>query len=95
MPKLNDIASLEKPKRKLRNRHAMTQLVTARKKGGKSHYNITCATNESLYLLINLEAMMEGKSVSAFLEDILMARYGDRIGNFKVAFENLRNLEGR
>ena len=82
-------------KRGYRRKNPMMQIATAKNKRGKSHYNITCATNESLYLLINLEAMMDGKSVSSLVEEMLMARYGERIKNFEVAFSNLRKLEGR
>ena len=85
-------------KRGYRRKNPMLQLLTVSKKkktSGTSIYNITCATNESLYLIVNLEAMMSGKSVSSFIEEVLMKHYGDRISNFQSAFANLRNLEGR
>lgn len=95
MPSTHSPSAAAIGKRSYRKKNAMLQLVTTTNKKGKSHFVVSCATNQSLYLLVNLEAMMEGKSVSSFLEDILMERYGDRIGNFDVAFKNLRKLEGR
>lgn len=95
MPKNNTQESSKTAKRDYRKANSMRQLVTRKNDKGASHFIISSATNKSLYLLVNLEAMMEGKSVSRFVEEILMQRYGDRIGNFDVAFANLRKLEGR
>lgn len=82
-------------KRAYRKSNPMLQLVTTTKKNGKSHYILSTATNQSLYTLVNLEAMVSGVSTSSFLESLLMERYADRIKNFEIAFSNLRNLEGR
>lgn len=81
-------------KRSYRRRNPMMQLVKTTNKN-KTSFNMTCATNKSLYLLVNLEAMMSGKSVSTLIEEFLMARYGERVKNFDSVFANLRNLENR
>lgn len=83
-------------KRTHKPKFAMKQLSKNRKPYRKtSGFVLSLATNETLYTLVNLEAMMSGKSTSSFLESILMERYGDRIANFDLAFANLRKIEGR